>query len=776
MRAWRIHVTGVVQGVGFRPHVWTLAHRLGLKGWVRNDSSGVAIVVEGDDPALACFLQDLRAEAPPRSRIDGLVREDTTFDGFDRFEIRGSRAEEGVSLPVSPDLATCADCLRELGDPSDRRHRYPFINCTNCGPRFTIVRDIPYDRPRTTMAAFPLCDDCVREYENPADRRFHAQPVACPACGPRLWLEEEGRRSGEAEEALQRARRLLAEGAIVAVKGLGGFHLAVDAASADAVARLRRRKIREEKPFALMTADVGVVARHAVVTDAARALLESVERPVVLLPRRRESSVAVEVAPGRDHLGFMLPYSPLHHLLMESGDGFPEALVMTSGNRSDEPIAYENDDARARLGDIADAMLLHDRPIHIRTDDSVVAELRGAPYFFRRSRGYAPLPVGLPFPATAMLAVGGELKNTFCVAREDRAFLGHHIGDLQYDENVDAFERGIAHFERLFRVRPESIVHDLHPDYQSTRYAEKRAQAEALPTVAVQHHHAHVAAGMAENGLDEDERVLGLSFDGTGYGPDGAIWGGEFLIAGYREYERALHLEYCPLPGGDAAIRAPWRTALSWLRQAGLEWSRDLPPVAAAGDEELAVLDRQLDLGLNSPLTSSLGRLFDAVASLSGIRHRTNYEAQAACELEAAAAAVPEAAGAYEFGVAAETVEVVPVIREVVKDVKSGVPAAIVAARFHHGLARLSVTACRRLRDASGIEKVVLSGGVWQNTTLLREAVAALERDGFEALVHRQVPANDGGLALGQVAVAAARARTPGTVGVPGAGSRSPRD
>jgi hydrogenase maturation protein HypF len=516
--------------------------------------------------------------------------------------------------------------------------------------------------------------------------------------------------------------------------------------------------VREEKPFALMVADLAAVERHTLVSERVAALLDSVESPVVLLPERNPSSIASEVAPGRNQLGFMLPYSPLHHLLLERAEGFPDAVVMTSGNRSDEPIVFENEDARARLGDIADAFLLHDRPIHVRTDDSVLAEHRGGPYFFRRSRGYAPFPISLPFTAPPLLAVGGELKNTFCVVRDRHAFLGHHIGDLEYAENVDAFMNGAAHFERLFRVQPETIVHDLHPDYRSTRYALERAETDGLTIVAVQHHHAHVAACMAEHGLGEDRRVLGLSFDGTGYGSDGAIWGGEFLIAGYRDFERPLHLAYCPLPGGDAAIRAPCRTALSWLRQAGVEWSPDLAPVQAVGEEERSILRRQLELSINAPRTSSLGRLFDTVASLCGIRQRTSYEGQAACELEAAAAAAPGEEGAYSFELGADQLEAAPVIREVVDDARRGVPPAIVSARFHRGLAEASVLAGQRLREASGLEEVVLSGGVWQNLILLRDTTARLERAGFQVLVHRQVPANDGGLALGQAAVAAARA------------------
>jgi hydrogenase maturation protein HypF len=613
--------------VGFRPFVWTLADRRGLRGWVRNDSSGVEIAVEGVATDVAAFLDALRNGAPPLARIDAVEVEDRAPDGHERFEILPSRAEEGAALPVSPDVATCDACLAEMRDPRDRRHRYPFLNCTDCGPRFTIVRDIPYDRPRTTMASFEMCDDCRAEYDDPADRRYHAQPVACPACGPHLRLEVNGRLVASRDDALAEARARLAAGEVLAVKGLGGFHLACDATSADAVARLRRRKHREEKPLALMARGLEVIERFAVLDETTRSLLTSGARPVVLVPARPGTPIAPQVAPHRREHGFMLPYTPLHHLLLESDGEVPEVLVMTSANLTDEPIVYRNDDAASRLADVADAFLVHDRPIHMRTDDSVIAPVHGAAYFFRRSRGYAPLPVPLPLPAGHLLAVGGELKNAFCVTRDGQAFMSHHIGDLEHLENWRALEEGLDHYERLFRIRPEAIVHDLHPDYHATRLARERAEAAGLPAVEVQHHHAHITACMADNGLAADARVIGVSFDGTGYGTDGAIWGGELLIADYASFARPLHLMYCPLPGGDAATRHPHRIALSWLREAGIAWEQDLACTRATRAEELDLLESQLRAGINTPSTSSMGRLFDAVASLAGVCHHASYEA-----------------------------------------------------------------------------------------------------------------------------------------------------
>ncbi len=763
-RGARLHVTGVVQGVGFRPFVYGLARELGLTGWVRNTSSGVDIAAVGLPPALAEFARRLRSDLPPLARIDRLSSEECPADGFTSFEIIASQSVPGAFQPISPDMCICDDCLAEIFDPTARRYRYPFTNCTSCGPRFTIIRDIPYDRPLTTMAGFDLCPDCAAEYADPLDRRFHAQPIACPACGPSVWLEVAGMTpAGDApahEAAIESARDLLADGAIVAVKGLGGFHLACDATNAAAVAELRRRKLRVDKPFAVMMPDLETVRRHCHLNEAETELLISRPRPIVLLARREESPIAAGIAPGQAHIGVMLPYTPLHYLLLEPEGGFPDALVMTSGNLSEEPIVTTNEAARERLAGLADALLLHNRDIQTRCDDSVMRVMatggRDIPLPIRRSRGYAPFPVHLPFDAPPLLAAGAELKNTFCLTRDDYAFLSHHIGDLENYETLTAFEEGIAHLERLFRVRPEALAYDLHPNYLATRYALERAEREGLPAVGVQHHHAHIAAGMAEHGLEGSRPVIGLAFDGTGYGDDGAIWGGEVLVADYGGYRRAAHLDYVPLPGGDRAVREPWRMALSWLAAAGIDWDDDLAPVAhalAAGEHHLPAVRRQLDSGLNAPPTSSAGRLFDAAAALAGVRQTVNYEAQAAVEFEALCNADEDAA--YPFVYANAIIDPRPALAALVADIRAGLPVGRLSARFHNGFARLALDVCRSLRADTGLSEVVLSGGVWQNMTLLRASYHLLAGDGFTVLIHEQVPANDGGLALGQAAVAA---------------------
>jgi hydrogenase maturation protein HypF len=759
----RIHVTGVVQGVGFRPFVYGLAHRHHLMGWVRNSSSGVDIEVDGPAMALSDFARDLRAELPPLARIDQWEATERPPNGFTAFTILESKSEAGAFQPISPDMAICHDCLRELFDPADRRYRYPFINCTNCGPRYTIIRDIPYDRPLTTMALFPLCGDCATEYRDPLDRRFHAQPVACPTCGPRLWFEVSGSPTAPPirdEEALQATRRFLRDGHIVAVKGLGGFHLACDASNSAAVGRLRQRKLRVDKPFAVMLPDIEAVRHHCYAGAAEEELLLSRARPIVLLARRPDSTIAREIAPGQNLIGVMLPYTPLHYLLLERETGFPEALVMTSGNLSEEPIAYTNDEARERLAALADALLLHDRDIHTRCDDSVMRVLTrqagpGRVLPLRRSRGYAPFPVRLPWFTSPILAAGGELKNTFCLVRDDYAFLSHHVGDMENYETLRSFEEGVGHLERLFRIRPKIFAADMHPDYMASRYARERAEREGLPLVEVQHHHAHIAAGMAEHGLVGDRPVIGVAFDGTGYGDDGAIWGGEFLIADYAGYDRAAHLRYVTLPGGDRAVREPWRMALAHLHAAGIAWDDDIDPVffgRELGEERLGVLRSQIEKGLNAPLTSSMGRLFDAAAALAGVRQAVNYEAQAAIEFEALVdSSEPDI---YEFDYANGLIDPAPAWADLLADRRAGLDIGRIAARFHNGVARMVRDVCRHLRHERGINEVVLSGGVWQNATLLRQTLALLEKESFVVYTHQLVPANDGGLALGQAAIA----------------------
>ncbi len=551
MQGLRVHITGIVQGVGFRPFVYNLATRLEIKGWVKNTSAGVEIEVDGDKDALDLFIQKLRDEAPALSRIDEFSASFRPANGFSSFEIRHSESVEGAFQPISPDVSICLDCLRELFDPNDRRYHYPFINCTNCGPRFTIIKDIPYDRPKTTMSGFPLCPDCEREYKDPTNRRFHAQPVACPVCGPKVWLEMNDERGKSFDnETILEVCDLLAKGKIVAIKGLGGFHLACDATNAQAVAGLRNRKLRVDKPFAIMLRDIETIEKHCFVSDTERELLLSTARPIVLLKRKSESNIAEEVAPKQDWIGVMLPYTPLHYLLFT--DSLFTALVMTSGNLSEEPIVTGNDEARERLSKLADALLMHDRDIHIRCDDSVVRVFEDngqSIYPIRRSRGYSPFPVKLPFDVPQILAAGSELKNTFCITNKNYAFLSHHIGDMENYETLKSFEQGVEHFEKLFRVKPVAIAYDLHPNYLATRYALERVELENIPAIGVQHHHAHIAACMAEHGLDGTYPVIGVAFDGTGYGEDGAIWGGEILIADYKSYQRAFHLEFFPLPG-----------------------------------------------------------------------------------------------------------------------------------------------------------------------------------------------------------------------------------
>ena len=770
MQGLHVHITGIVQGVGFRPFVYLLATRLDLKGWVKNTSSGVEIEVDGDQDALDLFIHQLRDEAPTLSRIDGFSASFRPASGFSSFDILHSESVEGAFQPISPDVSICPDCLRELFDPEDRRYLYPFINCTNCGPRFTIIKDIPYDRPKTTMADFPMCPDCEREYKDPTDRRFHAQPVACPVCGPHVWLEKgsrvKGHKSVSGDDAIQETCQLLAQGKILAVKGLGGFHLACDATNAQAVTELRNRKLRVDKPFALMMPDIETIEQHCFVSDSERELLLSTARPIVLLKRKPESNIVEEVSPKQNWLGVMLPYTPLHYLLFNEHSLFT-ALVMTSGNLSEEPIATNNDDARQRLSKLADAFLMHNRDIHIRCDDSVVRVFEErllimdsespSIYPIRRSRGYSPFPVKLPSEVPPLLAVGSELKNTFCITNKNYAFLSHHIGDMENYETLKSFEQGVEHFEKLFRVKPEAIAYDLHPNYLATRYALERAERDGIPTVAVQHHHAHIAACMAEHGLNGSHPVIGLSFDGTGYGEDGAIWGGEILVAEYKSYQRAYHLEYFPLPGGDAAIKRPARTALALLWSLGLEWDERLDSVAEFRAEDQIVLRTQLERKINTPMTSSMGRLFDAAAALAGVRQKVNYEGQAAIEFEALADSAE--AGKYSFGLNQDQIQVRGVVEALIKDVMAGVHVSKISARFHNGLAECVREICLNIRSKTGIDEVALSGGVWQNITLLGRTLSLLKSSGFRVYIHREVPTNDGGLSLGQAVIAATRMR-----------------
>lgn len=736
MKRLKVLVKGIVQGVGFRPFVYNLAQGLGLKGWVLNDERGVQIEVEGEEGALEAFLEAVRENPPPLARIEEISVTELPPFGYPSFEIRTSeRSEERVVL-ISPDIATCDDCLKEVFDPKDRRYRYPFTNCTNCGPRFTIIRDVPYDRENTTMASFHMCPDCAREYHDPRDRRFHAQPNACPACGPRVELRDgEGRRV-EAEDPILEAIRLLKEGKIVAVKGLGGYHLACNPFDEGAVSALRGRKYREDKPFAVMCKDLEAVKELCELPEGAEGLLLSKERPIVILPRRPGAKVAPSVAPGHRTLGVMLPYTPLHHLLFADGI---RSLVMTSGNISDEPIAYRDQEALERLKGIADYFLVHNRPIYMRCDDSVMKVFRGRPLFFRRSRGYVPSPIRIKGARRrSVLGVGAELKNTFCITRGEYAFLSHHIGDLENLETFRSFEEGVRHFKRLLEVEPELIVHDLHPDYLSTRYA---LEAD-LPRVGVQHHFAHALSCMAEHGLEGP--VLGVIMDGTGFGLDGAVWGCEFLEADLRGFRRLGHLRYIPMPGGEKAIREPWRMAAIYLERATegrVQWDRFL-------QRGWEVLREAVRKGLNSPPCSSMGRLFDAVSSLLGIRDVVNYEGQAAIELEQAAE--PGAEGTYPFGLEGYLLDPDPMIRAILDDLKGGISRGTIAGKFHRTVAQMVLEVARRAREERGLEEVVLSGGCFQNVLLLELTVGLLEEEGLRVYWPTQVPPNDGGISLGQ--------------------------
>jgi hydrogenase maturation protein HypF len=736
-----VRIEGTVQGVGFRPFVHGLATGLGLAGLVGNDARGVFIEVEGDLEAVERFLARLR-EPPPLAVIERISTRSLSPAGHPGFAIVGSDTTGRRGALVSPDYATCDDCLRELRDPADRRHGYPFINCTNCGPRFTIVTGVPYDRPNTTMAGFAMCDACAAEYRDPADRRFHAQPVCCPACGPRVaLLAPDGR--ALPGEPVQGALALLRRGAIVALKGLGGYHLAATADDATAVAALRSRKHREDKPFAVMVPDLRAARLLGEVGSAEEVLLTSGRRPIVLLRRRAGAPLASAVAPGNRSIGVLLPYTPLHHLLTA------EPLVLTSGNVSDEPIAYRDEDAFARLGGIADAFLTHDRPIHVRTDDSVTRVFRGREMPVRRSRGSVPAPLRLPAGGPPVLACGAELKNTFCLAEDGRAFVSHHIGDLENYETLRAYRQGIEHFGRLFDIAPSVIAHDLHPEYLSTKYALERD----LPLVGVQHHHAHIASCMADN--EWYDPVIGVAFDGTGYGTDGTLWGGEFLVAGLTGFTRTGHLRPVPLPGGATAIREPWRMAAAYGVPAELDVARRN---AASWDAVVAMARR----GLGSPPTSSVGRLFDAVAALLGIRDRVNYEGQAAVELEQRAD--PRERGTYPVRLddgSPFTADGADLVAAVVADLRrAGADVPAIAARFHNAVAGLVVAGARRVRESTGLTTVALSGGVFQNLLLLERAVAGLEAEGFGVLVHHRVPPNDGGISVGQAVVASTTGTT----------------
>ena len=745
----RLTVAGVVQGVGFRPFVYGLAQTHGVSGFVGNDSQGVFIEVEGTAVQLDAFQQQLQTTPPPLSQIEQVIVHSMPPVGEKTFLIVHSAVQANERTLISPDVCVCDDCVADVRTPGNRRYQYPFTNCTNCGPRFTIIREMPYDRPLTSMAAFELCPDCQAEYDDPLDRRFHAQPNACPVCGPQLWLEEkvgeqwEG--GGEKRAAMAAARQRLAAGQIVAVKGLGGFHLACDATNETAVQTLRQRKQRPFKPLAVMARDLDTVHQFAELSPVEERLLTSRERPIVLLRKKLTAGLALSIAPGNQMIGVMLPYTPLHLLLLAE----TAVLVMTSANRSSQPIIHQNEVARTQLASLADALLLHDRPIETRCDDAVLRAFGETVMLIRRSRGYAPFPVRLPRSLPPILAVGGELKASFCLTEGAYGYMSQHIGDMENWETLEAFETAVAHFQHLFQIQPEQIACDLHPGYLSTQWAHR----QSTPVVAVQHHHAHVASLMAEHGLDGSRPVLGFTFDGTGYGPDGTIWGGELLLADYDGFERLSHLDPFLLAGGDAAVKRPYRLALALLWAAGIKWEESLPPVVACSETERRLLGQQLAKQINTVPTSSLGRLFDAVAALAGGRQQVTYEGQAAIELESLVD--PSIAACYHFETQADgSFTAVPVITAVVHDIHQNVPLSTIAAKFHNGLAQLIIQLATHHARQTGIHSIALTGGVFQNITLLDKTVRGLTAAGLTPLFHQRVPANDGGLALGQAMIA----------------------
>ncbi len=802
----RIIVQGIVQGVGFRPFVYGQALRRRLVGFVLNDSQGVTIEVEGSVESLEGFQQALREQAPPLARIDSIATQLMPLCHENGFSITHSQKGSERQALISPDSATCEDCLRELFDPADRRYRYPFINCTNCGPRFTIVQDVPYDREKTTMQFFSMCPACQSEYDDPLNRRFHAQPNACPTCGPQVrmvnWADDiddwtdgndEGRRKRplpssppppplqDMSDSITTAAQQLAQGAILAIKGLGGYHLACDALNMEVVQQLRARKHREAKPFALMVPDIATARLLCEVNDAEAVLLQSRRRPIVLLEQRAHCPVAPGVAPSCNSLGLMLPYTPLHHVLLRDfasaiEAGRPAALVMTSGNLSDEPIAYRDEDALQRLATIAGAMLTHNRAIHMRCDDSVARIVASGEQFFRRSRGYAPEPIALSADLPAqLLACGGHLKNTFCLGKGRQAFISSHIGDLENVETLISFREGIEHYQRLFDIYPQAIAYDLHPEYLATKYA---LDADIPQKIGVQHHHAHIASVLAEHGLSGP--VIGIAADGTGFGIDGAVWGCEILAADLTDFERLAHLTYIPLPGGERAVRQPWRMAAAYLAAAYGDafLNLDIPFVRQLDRSKWHTLSQMIARGINCPQTSSLGRLFDAIAALIGLRGEVLYEGQAAIELETLAVGTRCIASApandethnngpqlYPFAIQRQgvgesksaTLDVSPMIRAIVSDVQQGLPPSHIASRFHRTIAELLAAAACEARERTQLNSVALSGGVFQNRLLLETLIARLEEKGFQVYINRLVPPNDGGLSLGQLAVAAER-------------------
>ncbi len=752
----RCHFSGVVQGVGFRPFIYRMAVLHDLAGFVQNRRDGVVVEIEGSDPSIEAFLSDVRKLLPPIADVTRLVTEESPVRGDVEFHITESEAEGTADLHITPDAATCNDCLGELFDPTDRRHRYPFINCTNCGPRLTIIKTVPYDRVNRSMACFPLCPECLKEYNDPMDRRFHAEPNACPACGPRLSLLDGEGRLSESPDPLESACDKLREGAVVALKGLGGFHLSVDAGSDAAVKRLRSRKYREEKPLAIMVKDADFAGRIAEMKEAEMRLLESFQRPIVILKKKEGAPVSEEIAPGMDTLGIMLPYTPLQHLIFDRGF---TALVMTSANQKDEPICIGNREALVRLHGIADFFLVHNRDILVRCDDSIAMTVAETPVLLRRSRGYVPKPIVLREPYPEILALGPHMKTTVCILKKNLAFLSPHVGDLETPQARDFLEESTDLMYKITGCRPSRVACDLHPGYHTTKTAHGMEGVESI--ITVQHHHAHIVSCMADNGITG--RVIGISMDGTGYGSDGHAWGGEFLIADECNFTRQGHLSYFPLPGGTAAIREPWRIGAVLLKETfGDQW-RDYARKLRIIPEEryYPLIDAITHREINSPLTSSLGRLFDGFASLLGIRGEVSFEGQAAMEMEAAASGCPAEPLPFliRTGEEGDLLDFTPAVRRLVELRLTGSPTKSLAAAFHLCLAKAFREMAERIRMATGLNRSVLSGGCFQNRLLLEGCLEELRDAGFDVFMHRQVPPNDGGISLGQAVSAGARVK-----------------
>lgn len=763
-KRFRLEISGIVQGVGFRPFVYSQAKKIGLKGFVGNESKGVFIEIEGEEKKLNEFIEHLKADAPPLAHISEIKLQTIELKDETDFKIIESESQDADFTLISPDISVCEDCLQELFDKNNRRYLYPFINCTNCGSRFTITKTIPYDRPNTTMSIFTMCVVCRAEYENPLDRRFHAQPISCWDCGPKLsFFNAETQRRKDKINEIEQTKDALKKGEIIAIKGIGGFHLACDARNEKAIESLRQRKGRIDKPFAVMCKDLETAQKFVEINEAEIEILTSKERPIVLLKKKIDCKLSEKIAPNNQFLGVMLPYSPLHYLLF---DNDLDVFVMTSGNFSNEPIIKDNDEALEKLSHLADSFLLHDREIFVQCDDSVVRvftteitentekncknnsvnSVVNLPY--RRSRGYAPFPVELPFAVPQILAVGGELKSTFCLTKENFAFMSQHIGDMENLETLRAFENASEQMKRLFKVEPEIVVGDLHPNYLSSNWAKK-----TYPNfVAVQHHHAHIASVMAENGVN-DEKVIGFAFDGTGYGLEGKIWGGEVFYGDYEKFERLTHLRYFPLVGGDASVKNVYRMALSVLRDAEIEWTEDLTCVSFCSETEQKILSKQLENNLNIVQTSSFGRLFDAIASIANIRHKATYEAQAAIEFEAILdETISES---YHFDISENEIDYRNLVREIVRDIRVNIDKSIISAKFHNAVADLILQLSLKYRKSLNLNKIALSGGCFQNVALVKKSIKLLRQNEFEVLTHKLVPPNDGGLALGQAVIAA---------------------